>query len=74
MSIKGIYGDEAHLFSPEQWVNIYINQCDRAIYYETTQVKYLKDENNYELDEFLLEPITEDDEIMSVAEAMQCCQ
>ena len=74
MSIKGIYGDESHLFSPEQWINVYVNQCDRAIYYETTQVKYLKDENNYELDEFLLEPITEDDEIMSVAEAMQCCQ
>ena len=74
MSIKGIYGDEAHLFSGEQWINVYINQCDRAIYYLTTQVKYLKDENNYELDEFLLEPITEDDEIMSVAEAMQCCQ
>ena len=74
MSIKGIYGDESHLFSPEQWINVYVNQCDRAIYYLTTQVKYLKDENNYELDEFLLEPITEDDEIMSVAEAMQCCQ
>ena len=74
MSIKGIYGDESHLFSPEQWINVYVNQCDRAIYYETTQVKYLKDENNYELDEFLLEPITEDDEIMTVEEAKQCCQ
>ena len=74
MSIKGIYGDESHLFSPEQWINVYVNQCDRAIYYLTTQVKYLKDENNYELDEFLLEPITEDDEIMTVEEAKQCFQ
>ena len=74
MSIKGIYGDESHLFSPEQWINVYVNQCDRAIYYETTQVKYLKDEANYELDKFLLEPITEHDELMTVAEAKQCSQ
>ena len=72
--IKGIYGDESHLFSPKQWVNVYVNQCDRAVYYCTTRVKYLKQEPDYDLEDFLLEPITEDGEIMSVAEAKQCCQ
>ncbi|MFN5754470.1 MAG: hypothetical protein ACK47G_18855, partial [Pseudanabaena sp.] len=67
--IKGIYGDEAHLFSLEQWVNVYINQCDRAIYYSTTQVKYLEHQPDYDLEDFLLEPIREDGEVMSVAEA-----
>ncbi len=70
MSIKGIYGDESHLFSPKQWVNVYVNQCDRAIYYMTCQLEDL--ENNDELEEFLLEPINEDGEIMSVAEAKRC--
>jgi len=65
--IKGIYGDEAHLFSLEQWVNVYINQCDRAIYYSTTQVKYLEHQPDYDLEDFLLEPIREDGEVMSVA-------
>jgi hypothetical protein len=72
--IKGIYGDEAHLFSLEQWVNVYINQCDRAIYYSTTQVKYLEHQPDYDLEDFLLEPIREDGEVMSVAEAKQCSQ
>jgi hypothetical protein len=70
--IKGIYGDESHLFSPEQWVNVYVNQCDRAVYYSTTQVKYLKQEPDYDLEDFLLEPVTEDGEVMSVKEAMKC--
>lgn len=72
--IKGIYGDEAHLFSPEQWVNLYINQCDRAIYYSTTQVKYVAAQPDYDLEDFLLEPTTEDGEIMTIAEAKQCSQ
>ena len=72
MSIKGIYGDESHLFSPKQWVNVYVNQCDRAVYYCTTQVKYLKDIDDIE--DFLLEPVTEDGDLMTVTEAKQCCQ
>ena len=72
--IKGIYGDESHLFSPKQWVNVYVNQCDRAVYYCTTQVKYLKQEPDYDLEDFLLEPTTEEGEIMSIDEAKQCCQ
>ena len=70
--IKGIYGDESHLFSPEQWVNVYINQCDRAVYYASMQIKHLKQCCDYE--EFLLEPTTEEGEIMSIDEAKQCCQ
>jgi len=72
--IKGIYGDESHLFSPEQWVNLYVNQCDRAIYYSTTQVKYVAAQPDYDLEDFLLEPTTGDGEIMTIAEAKQCCQ
>jgi len=74
MSIKGIYGDEAHLFSPEQWVNVYVNQCDRAIFYASMQVKHLESESNYDLEDFLLEPTNEYGEVMSVKEAKQCCQ
>lgn len=70
MSIKGIYGDESHLFSPEQWVNVYVNQCDRAIYYMSCQVEDLKYYDDHE--DFLLEPTTEDGELMTVAEAMKC--
>ncbi len=70
--IKGIYSDESHLFSREQWVNVYVIQCDRAIYYSTTQIKYLEDEPNYDLEDFLLEPITEDGDLISVAEAIKC--
>jgi hypothetical protein len=72
MNIKGIYGDESHLFNPEQWVNVYVNQCDRAIYWGSMQVQDLKYHDDHE--EFLLEPTTEDGEIMSIAEAKQCCQ
>lgn len=71
MSIKGIYGDESHLFSPEQWVNVYVNHCDRAIFYASMQVKDLKE--FFDHDEFLLEPTTEEGEIMSIAEAKKCC-
>lgn len=70
--IKGIYGDESHLFSPKQWVNVYVNQGDHAIYYMTCQVEDLKD--NDDLDEFLLEPTNGDGELMTVAEAKQCSQ
>jgi hypothetical protein len=72
MSISGIYGDEAHLFGPKQWVNVYTNQCDHAIFYMSCQVEDLK--YNDDLEDFLLEPINEDGEIMPVAEAKQCCQ
>jgi hypothetical protein len=72
MSIRGVYGDELHLFSPKQWVNVYVNQCDRAIYYMSCQVEDLKDDDD--LDEFLLEPTNEHGEIMTVAEAKRCSQ
>lgn len=29
---------------------------------------------DYDLEDFLLEPVTEDGEVMAVKEAMQCCQ
>ncbi|MFM7885676.1 MAG: hypothetical protein ACKPCM_03070 [Pseudanabaena sp.] len=70
--IKGIYGDECHLFSPKQWVNVYVNQCDRAVYYMTCQVEDLKD--HPELEEFLLELTNEHGEVMPVKEALRCCQ
>ncbi|MCA6521756.1 MAG: hypothetical protein IM596_07855 [Pseudanabaena sp. M051S1SP2A07QC] len=70
MSIKGIYGDECHLFSPEQWCNVYVNQCELP-YYSTTQVKYLEHQPDYDLEDFLLEPINEDGELITVAEAMK---
>lgn len=66
--IKGIYGDEYEKFHSEQWVNVYANECDRAVYYATTQVKHLKELDD--LDEFLMEPITEEGELMTVTEAM----
>jgi len=72
MSIRGIYGDEWHLFSSKQWVNVYVNQSDRAVYWGTMQIEDLKYHDDHE--EFLLEPTTEDGELISVAEAKQCSQ
>ena len=72
MSIKGIYGDESHLFSLEQWVNVYeLSEGDRAIYYASMKVKDLGELKN---EDYGLEPVTEHGEVMSVSEAKQCCQ
>jgi len=71
--IKGIYGNECHLFSSGQWVNVYVDQCNRAIYYCTCQVKDLEScDDDY--DDFLLEPVTEKGDLMNVKEAIKCCQ
>lgn len=64
--INGIYGDEAHLLSSEQWVNVYRNECGYAIYYMTCQVKELSHD-----EDFLLEPITEDGDIMTVNQSIK---
>jgi hypothetical protein len=69
--IGGIYGDEYKQFHPEQWVNVYKRDCiDRAIYYATMQIDDLKWRED--LEDFLLEPITETGDVMSVEEAKQC--
>ena len=74
--VKGIYGDEYKQFKGDQWVNVYRRDCmDRAIYYATMQIDDLKWEEDEDLEDFLLEPITEDGEVMSVEEAKSiCCQ
>ncbi|TYQ29187.1 hypothetical protein PseudUWO311_03395 [Pseudanabaena sp. UWO311] len=70
--IKGIYGDEYQQFQPEQWVNVYRrDSCDRAIYYATMQIDDLKWRDE-PLEDFLLEPVTEMGDVMSVEEAKQC--
>jgi hypothetical protein len=73
--VKGIYGDEYQQFKDEQWVNVYRRDCtDRAIYYATMQIDDLKWRDD-PLEDFLLEPVTEDGEVMSVEEAKSiCCQ
>jgi hypothetical protein len=69
--IGGIYGDEYKQFHPEQWVNVYKRDCiDRAIYYATMQIDDLKCRED--LEDFLLEPVTEIGDVMSVEEAKQC--
>ena len=73
MNIRGIYSDEAHLFSPKQWVNVYVNECDRAMYYMTCQVEDLKNCDE-DIEDFLLEPINDDGKLMSVAGAKRCSQ
>jgi hypothetical protein len=69
--IGGIYGDEYQQFNRDQWVNVYRrDSCDRAIYYATMQIDDLKWRED--LEDFLLEPVTEMGEVMSVEEAKQC--
>lgn len=69
--IGGIYGDEYQQFNRDQWVNVYRrDSCDRAIYYATMQIDDLKWREN--LEDFLLEPVTEMGDVMSVEEAKQC--
>ncbi|WP_434683990.1 hypothetical protein [Pseudanabaena minima] len=69
--VKGIYGDEYKQFKGDQWVNVYRRDCmDRAIYYATMQIDDLKCRED--LEDFLLEPVTEMGDVMSVEEAKQC--
>jgi hypothetical protein len=64
--IKGIYADEADKLHPEQWVNVYeLDMCGRATFYCSCQVKELDLDDP---EEYGLEPIDEDGNLMSIKE------
>lgn len=67
--IKGIYADEADKLYPKQWVNVYhIDFMERAIYHSSCQVKELNLEYP---EEYGLEPIDEDGNLMPLKEVIK---
>lgn len=40
-NLRLIEADQAHQLNPEQWVNVYELEGNRAIYFETSQVQNL---------------------------------
>ncbi len=72
--IKGIWGDEAYRFKPEQWINVWlIDEHNQANYFGCCQVRNLLNTigDSAPIDEFGLEPIDPDGNLIPVEEALR---
>lgn len=74
MRINGVPAEEAYRFHPEQWVNLWLfqyNGSNDVSFYCCSQVWNLAEAiGDYDIDEFVLEPVTEDGEEMSLQQAI----
>lgn len=73
MNINGIPAEEAHRFHPEQWVNVWLMDygSNEVSYYCCSQVWNLGQAiGNHDTEEFVLEPVTEEGEVMGLQEAI----
>ncbi len=74
MSIVGIWGSQANRLKPEQWVNVWlIDNGYWAEFFGTCQVKDLEEltQDSAPLEEFGLEPVDQDGNVILIREAMR---